>query len=137
VLEKDKQVEFDKPFYSYLPAINFYKPEMTQNITLRDMMSHRTGLPRHDFSWYLFPSTSRDSLLQRVKYMEPSAGIKDRWQYNNFMFLLQGMVAEKITGKSWRRTSKLNFFTPLNMNRSNFIISDMTKDNDAALPDII
>jgi CubicO group peptidase (beta-lactamase class C family) len=132
VLEKDKKVEFDKPFYSYLPAVNFYKPEMTQNITLRDMMSHRTGLPRHDFSWYLFPSTSRDSLLQRVKYMEPSAGIKDRWQYNNFMFLLQGMVAEKITGKSWEENIKTNFFTPLNMNRSNFIISDMTKDNDAA-----
>jgi CubicO group peptidase (beta-lactamase class C family) len=133
VLEKDKQVEFDKPFYSYLPAINFYKPEMTQNITLRDMMSHRTGLPRHDFSWYLFPSTSRDSLLQRVKYMEPSAGIKDRWQYNNFMFLLQGMVAEKITGKSWEENIKTKFFAPLNMNRSNFFISDMTKDNDAAL----
>ncbi|MBA2329669.1 MAG: serine hydrolase [Flavisolibacter sp.] len=133
VLDKEKLVEFDKPFYSYLPAINFYKPEMTQNITLRDMMSHRTGLPRHDFSWYLFPSSSRDSLLQRVKYMEPSAGIKDKWQYNNFMFLLQGLVAEKITGKSWEENIKTKFFAPLNMNRSNFFISDMTKDNDAAI----
>lgn len=132
LLDKDKLVEIDKPVQQYLPQLSFYNQGMTNTITLRDMMSHRTGLPRHDYSWYLFP-TSRDSLLQRIHYMEPTAGVRDRWQYNNFMFLLQGVVAEKITGKSWEQNVKSKLLDPLGMSRTNFSVIDMAKDKDASL----
>ena len=85
MLQKENKVELDKPVHQYLPQLNFFNTGMTNTISLRDMMSHRTGLPRHDFSWYLFP-TSRDSIINRIQYMEPTAGVRDRWQYNNFMF---------------------------------------------------
>src|SRR5450432_4714782 len=94
-------LDIDKPVRDYLPELKFYNDEMNDRITLRDMMCHRTGLPRHDLSWYLFTTQSRDSLQQRIAYMEPSAGLREKWQYNNFMFMLQGLVVEKITGKSW------------------------------------
>jgi CubicO group peptidase (beta-lactamase class C family) len=66
---------------------------MNDMITLRDMMCHRTGLPRHDLSWYLFGNSTRDSMILKIQYMEPTAGIRERWQYNNFMFAAQGVVA--------------------------------------------
>jgi len=133
MLADDKMVDIDKPAHNYLPDLIFYNNGMTDNITLRDMMSHRTGLPRHDFSWYLFSTLSRDSLLKRIQYMEPTAGVRDKWQYNNFMFMLQGVVAEKLTGQKWEQDIKTKILMPLNMNRTNFSVIDMAKDNDASL----
>jgi CubicO group peptidase (beta-lactamase class C family) len=131
-LRQGGKVDFDKPVRTYLPVIQFYRNDMNDNITLRDMMCHRTGLPRHDFSWYYFASESRDSLLQRIQYMEPSAGIREKWQYNNFMFLLQGMVVEKLTGTSWETNVREKLFRPLQMNQSNFTIEDMLASGEAA-----
>ena len=133
MMAHDKQLDIDKPVHNYLPDLAFYNNGMTDNITLRDMMSHRTGLPRHDYSWYLFSTPSRDSLLQRIQYMEPTAGVKEKWQYNNFMFLLQGMVEEKLSGQKWEDNIKSKILTPLGMTRTNFSVLDLPNDNDASL----
>jgi len=133
MLNKDGKVDFDKPVRTYLPKLQFFNDEMTDKITLRDMMSHRTGLPRHDYSWYLFTTLSRDSLMQRIRYMEPSAGLREKWQYNNFMFLLQGMVTETITGKSWEQNIREKIFGPLAMTSSTLSIDELVKNPEAAL----
>jgi hypothetical protein len=65
--------------------------------------------------------------------MEPSAGVREKWQYNNFMFFLQGMIAEKLTGKKWEDNIRDNIFKPLGMNRTIFSVSDMAKSDDASL----
>ena len=130
---KDNKLEYDKPARDYLPALQFFNNELNNGVTVRDLMCHRTGLPRHDFSWYLFNSTSRDSLLQRIKYMEPTAPLRQTWQYNNFMFLVQGMIAEKLSGKSWEKNVKEKIFAPLGMTHSNFSIQDLAKAADASL----
>lgn len=118
-LQADGKLEFDKPVKTYLPDIEFYDDLMTDHITVRDLTCHRTGLPRHDLSWYLNP-TSRDSLVKRIQYMEPSAGLREKWQYNNFMFLLQGVIAEELTQKSWEENIREHFFQPLGMSNATF-----------------
>ncbi len=133
MLEKDGKLSLDKKATEYLPALHFFNSDMNEKITVRDMMTHRTGLPRHDYSWYLFPTASRDSLRQRIQYLEPNTGIRERWQYNNFMFLTQGMITEKITGKSWEENIKGKIFTPLGMSRSNLSVKNMEQDDDASL----
>ncbi|WP_457832981.1 serine hydrolase, partial [Staphylococcus aureus] len=60
--------------------------------------------------------------MKRIQYQEPSFDIRAKWQYNNFMFLLQGMIAEKITGKSWEENVREKIFKPLGMNKTNFSI---------------
>ena len=131
-LQNDGKLDIDKPVNNYLPQLKFYNDAMTNTITLRDMMSHRTGLPRHDISWYLFNSTSTDSLIQRIQYMEPTYGIRQKWQYNNFMFAAQGDVVAKLTGKSWGDNVRESFFVPLGMTRSNTTIPEMEKTDDIA-----
>jgi CubicO group peptidase (beta-lactamase class C family) len=133
LLNRDDKVDFDKPVRSYLPELQFYNDAMNDKITLRDMMSHRTGLPRHDYSWYFFATKSRDSLMQRIQYMEPTAGLREKWQYNNFMFMLQGLVAEKITGKSWEDNIRSKLFLPLEMNSSVVSTDEVMKSQDAAI----
>ncbi|MBX3254174.1 MAG: serine hydrolase [Chitinophagaceae bacterium] len=133
LLEKDGKLSLDKKVVAYVPSLHFYNNEMNDGVTIRDMMCHRTGLPRHDYSWYLFTTRSRDSLVQRLQYLQPSAPLREKWQYNNFMFLTQGVVAEKITGKSWEENIKEKIFIPLGMQRSNFSVTLMEKDADASL----
>src|SRR5688572_6652758 len=67
LLEKEGKLDLDKPATTYIPSLKFYNDDMNEKITVRDMMCHRTGLPRHDFSWYLFNSNARDSMLMRVQ----------------------------------------------------------------------
>jgi CubicO group peptidase (beta-lactamase class C family) len=132
ILQKEKSIDFDKPVTTYLPDLKFYTSDLTNHITLRDMMSHRTGLPRHDLSWYIAPDT-RDNLVKRIQYMEPSAELRQTWQYNNFMYLLQGVVGEKLTGKSWEENVASKIFSKIGMTNSNFSIKDLANYKEPAL----
>ncbi len=132
MLVKEGKVDLDKPVKTYLPALNFFNNDMNNNVTLRDMMSHRTGVSRYDYSWYFFPTRSRDTLMQRMQYMEPSEPLRRKWQYNNFMFMLQGLVTEKLTNKSWEDNIREKIFAPLGMNNSNVSLAEWVKADDLA-----
>jgi len=132
-LREEEKLKFDDSPLKYLKDFKFYNDDMNNNIIIQDLMSHRTGLARHDYSWYLFPTYNKDSLLQRVQYQEPFTGIRQQWYYNNFMFLAQGVIAERITGKSWEDNIKERFFTPLGMKRSNTTIDELLKSSNAAI----
>jgi CubicO group peptidase (beta-lactamase class C family) len=132
-LQKDGKLDIDKPVNNYLPELKFYNDIMTANINLRDMMSHRTGLPRYDLSWYFFNTLSIDSMVQRIRYMEPSAGLREKWQYNNFMYAAQGAVIEKLSGKSWGDNIKESLFMPLEMIHSSVSIPELEKSGDVSV----
>ncbi len=131
-LRNDGELSFTDSPIDYVPQLRFYNDELNNGINIRDLMSHQTGIPRHDGSWYLFPSYNRDSLLQRIEYHEPFTGLRQKWHYNNFMFLIQGVIAEKITGKSWEENIKERFFAPLQMQRSNASIDELEKSTNVA-----
>lgn len=118
-LQADGQLDFDEKVTTYLPTLKFYNDHLTNHVTVRDLTCHRTGLPRHDLSWYLNPD-SRSEFIKRIQYMEPSAELRETWQYNNWMFLLQGVIAEELTGKSWEANVQEKIFAPLGMKTSNF-----------------
>lgn len=131
-LREEGKLSFEESPTKYVPDLIFYNDEMNNNIIIKDLMSHRTGLPRHDVSWYLFPTNNKDSLLLRVKHQEPFIGLRQQWHYNNFMFLAQGVIAERITGKSWEENIIERFFKPLGMTRSNVSIEELEKNSNAA-----
>jgi len=134
LLQKEDQLKLDDKAVAHLPGLRFYHEDMNNQITIRDLMAHRTGLSRFDYSWLLFNTANRDSLIRRVQYMAPVAPVREKWIYNNFMFLAQGMIVEKKTGKTWEQNIKERFFEPLEMKRSNTDIHALEKDTDAALP---
>lgn len=133
LLTQEGKVDIDKPVRDYLPELKFSTNEMNNQVTLRDMMSHRTGYSRYDLSWFMFNTPSKDSLIQRIQYHEPSAPIRTKWQYNNWMFLGQGVVAEKITGKSWEDNISEKFFQKLDMKNSNLTIDGLKKNAEPAI----
>jgi len=114
----ERGLDLDLPVTDFMPSLRFYNQELTSQVTIRDMLCHRTGLPRHDYSWYSGNAGSRDSLLYRVRYLEPSAPIRQTFQYNNYMYAAAGSLIEHLTGKTWEKLVQDQFFTPLGMNRS-------------------
>lgn len=124
---------FDDNPRKYLPELEFNDANINGNVTIKDLMRHTTGIPRHDLSWYLFSSSSPDSLLKRIKYLKPFTGLRQQWYYNNFMFLVQGEIGHHLTGKSWRENIEELFFKPLSMTRSSTKIDDLLKEDNRAL----
>ncbi len=133
ILRDDGKLDFGDSPRKYIPELGFYNDEMNNQITIKDMMCHRTGLPRHDFAWYLFPTDSKDDLLKRVEFHEPFDGVSKSWYYNNFMFLAQGVIAERITEKSWEDNVKELIFDPLGMKTASLSIDGLAKGKEAAL----
>lgn len=130
VLRKEEKIDFDARPGKYIPELRFYEPWMNEQIIVKDLMAHRTGLPRHDFSWFMFPSESKSELIKRIEFQEPFTGLRQQWYYNNWMFFLQGEIGARLTGKSWEQNVKELFFDKLGMTRSNFRIPEMKKDAD-------
>lgn len=115
---EEKGIDLDVPIHTYFPALQFSDPGLTTQVTLRDMLCHRTGLPRHDFSWYSGSAISRDSLVHQLRFLEASAPLRQDFQYNNYMYMAIGSLLEKLYGKSWETLVEEKLFSALDMKQS-------------------
>lgn len=132
-LAEEGKFDWDKPVTTYLPSFRLHDRVLTERMTGRDLVTHRSGLPRHDLVWYGVPNLPRAELVGRLPYLENNKDLREKWQYNNLMYLTAGVVGETLTGKSWEQNVRDRILTPLGMSRSNFTIADMTRDSDHAL----
>jgi len=132
MLADSGKLEWDKPVRTYLPDFQLYDDFATREMTPRDLVTHRSGLPRHDGLWY-GRNFTREELYRRLKYLEPSASFRSRWQYQNLMFLTAGYLVERRTGRSWDDLIRERVFAPLEMTRSNTSVRDLPAADDAAL----
>jgi CubicO group peptidase (beta-lactamase class C family) len=128
------QVEWDKPVRNYIPWFRLYDAQAGERLTPRDLVTHRSGLPRHDLVWYNNRTATREDLVRRLAYLPPTADLREKWQYNNMMFLTAGFLVETLTGKTWENSVRALVFDPLGMSRSNFSVLESQKDKDFALP---
>ncbi len=132
-LVDEGKLSWDRPVREYLPWFRLHDPIATELATVRDMLSHRTGLPRHDFirySTYL----SREELVRRVRYLEPNRTFRDVYQYNNLMYITAGYLGGVLAGTTWEDLIASRIFKPLGMTRSNTSTLDTQKSDDFAKP---
>ena len=132
-LVEEGKLDWDKPIKKYVPQIEFYNDELNANVTIRDMLSHRTGISRHDNIWYKSDFT-RQQLFDRIKYLEPSIPLRQGYLYNNLMYAASGQIVEILSGQTWEEFVRNRIFTPLNMSHSMFVVEDMQKQPDYMTP---
>ena len=132
-LVDEGKLDWDAPVRKYIPEFRMYDRVATELITPRDLVTHRSGLPRHDLVWYN-ATISRKQIVDRLPYLEPSETFRSKFQYNNLMFMTAGYLIERVTGKSWEDTVRLRIFEPLGMTGSNFSVKDSQKTTDFAKP---
>lgn len=127
-----KKLDWDTPVREYLPSFRMGNGNEYDSVNLRDMLSHRTGLGRHDLIWYNNKNLTRAELLARLPYLDTFAPLRSKYQYNNHMFILGGYALETVAGISWEEYTKSKIFSPLGMKRSNTSFEEMMLDNNYA-----
>ncbi|MDA8018644.1 MAG: serine hydrolase [Thermoanaerobaculia bacterium] len=134
MLADEGRFDFDAPVVDYLPQFQLSDRELTLEVTARDILTHRTGLPRHDLAWYGREDAEREALLAAMSHFETSAGLRETWQYNNFMFMTAGYLAGQLEGSDWESVIRARLFAPLGMNRTNVHVTEAQQDDDHAVP---
>ncbi|HEU4872642.1 MAG TPA: serine hydrolase [Pyrinomonadaceae bacterium] len=117
MLVDEGKLKWDDPATKHLPGFQLFDPYSTRELTITDLLSHRSGLTRGDLLWYA-SAHDRNEVLRRVRYLKPSWSLRSRYGYQNIMFLAAGQIIPSITGKTWDEFIRDRIFTPLGMKSS-------------------
>ena len=134
ILADEDRLDWDAPVRRYIPEFHLRDIHATELTTPRDLVTHRTGLPRHDAAWFNNNSITRREIVQRLAHLESSHTFREKFQYNNLMYVAAGYLIESVTGRTWEENIRRRIFIPLGMTNSNFSVRDSQKAADFALP---
>ena len=118
IAEKDGKIQLNKPAHNYFPEFQLYTDQITRQVTVEDMLSHRTGSAGHDWAWTFNTNFPEDIYLKRIKNQEPFAAPKTQFQYSNFMFFVLSALSGKLYKTKWNDLVSEKLFQPLEMNNT-------------------
>lgn len=126
MLVDDGKINWDDKVIKYLPWFQLYDPYVTNNMTIRDLLCHRSGLETFsgDLVWY-GTNYTREEVIKRARFLKPKYGFREHFGYSNIMFVTAGQIIPVVTGKSWDDFIQEKFLTPLGMKTSNTSISKL------------
>lgn len=133
MLVDEGKLAWDKPVRTFLPEFQLKDRFASERITPLDLLLHNSGLPRHDLVWY-GGNASRRQLVRRLRYLQPSADFRQRFQYNNLMFMVAGYLAGVVAQSSWEKLIRTRILAPLGMVRSCLSHRDAQRDPNHAEP---
>ena len=119
----------------YLPYFELYDPYVSNAMTIRDLLCHRSGLATFsgDLIWY-GSNHSREEVIKRAKFLRPVYGFRESYGYSNIMYLVAGEVIAQVSGMSWESFIEQRLFHPLNMKDSNTSIRKFKNGGNIASP---
>jgi CubicO group peptidase (beta-lactamase class C family) len=134
ILVDEKKMTWDDRVTMHLPWFQLYDPYVTREITVRDLLSHRSGLGRRgDANWYA-TDFDREEIVRRIRFLEPNSSFRSEAGYQNTMFLAAGEVIESVSGASWDDWIRTRILEPLGMSRSRMSVRQLEGMNDVAQP---
>lgn len=131
ILADEGKLDWDKPIKAYMPDFQLYDQEATNKITVRDLLSHRTGLPNHDDMW-VAANSDRKTLFDNLKYLKPTHPLYTHYQYNNLMYMAAGVLVERLSGKTWEAFVREKILIPLDMKNTVLSYPEYFKSPDYA-----
>lgn len=129
------KLNWDDNVRDYLPYFTLYDEYVSEHFTIRDLVSHRSGLETFsgDLIWYGTDYT-REEVIRKARFLEPKYEFRTNYGYQNIMFIAAGEVVAKVSGMSWDYYLKKNIFTKLGMNTTITSVSDINTKSNIALP---
>lgn len=127
------KLDWDAPVRASLPEFSLADEALSAAVTTRDLLTHRTGLPRHDMVWY-GSADSREALFAHLRALQVTAPLRARFQYQNLMYLSAGMLLERLSGQRWEEVMQTRILTPLGMLQSRSTFAGLSAAPDHALP---
>ncbi|MEW4925320.1 serine hydrolase [Algibacter sp. 2305UL17-15] len=137
ILVDEGKVDWDDKVKAYLPYFELYTPYVTDNFTIRDLLTHRSGLK--DVSggtlWY-HSDYSREEIIKRLKYLEPVSGFREKPAYQNVMYVVASEIVKEVSGMSWDNFVKTKVFDKLKMNNTTSLSAERESSSNLAQPHI-
>jgi CubicO group peptidase (beta-lactamase class C family) len=127
------KMKWDEKVTAYLPGLQLYDGYASRELTVRDALSHRSGLSRGDFAWYIGGFT-RSDILRRVRYLAPTWSFRSTFGYQNIMYLAAGEAVAAAEGSSWDDQIKARIFGPLGMRASSTTVRGLESMANVATP---
>ncbi|MFP7335232.1 serine hydrolase [Shouchella clausii] len=123
ILVSEEKLDLDTPIRTYMPEFELFDPVATMQATTRDLLCHRTGLPRHEFMWVHWDDLSREDLaVNRIRHLKNNIPFRSGFQYQNHMYGVIGYLIEKISGQTWEQFVEEKLLAPLGMRDYSFRI---------------
>lgn len=117
MLADEGMLDWDDPVTRHLPRFQLQDPFVSRELTVRDLVTHRVGVARYDNVWIAAPF-DRDEILRRARHLPTVAGFRDRYGYNNIMYIAAGELVGAVAGTSWDDFVETRIFRPLGMERT-------------------
>lgn len=109
-------LSMEDPIRKHIPEFGMYDPYVSEHLTVRDILCHRCGLPRHELAWYSrLEEYSEDDVLDMLRHLKPNEPFRYKMQYQNVMFALAGILIHRVSGMSWQEFVQKNLIEPLGM----------------------
>jgi CubicO group peptidase (beta-lactamase class C family) len=124
MLIDDGKLNWDDRVIEHLPDFQLKDPYITRELTVRDLLTHRSGLGNTDYLWSMM-SISGDSAYHKLKEVEKSYSLRSSFIYQNLMYHTAGKVIESLSGKSWGEFLAQRIFTPLEMNNTHSLLESI------------
>ena len=133
MLVDEQKVSLDASPGTYLPGFQLYDPYATRELTVRDLLSHRSGLARGELAWY-GSGFDRDEIVRRVRHLKPSWSFRSQFGYQNIMYITAGQVVAHVSGMSWDDFIRTRLFGPLGMTGASTTIRGLEAVADRSQP---
>ncbi len=136
LLVDEGKIRWDDRVIDHLPGFRMYDPWVTREITVRDLLVHRSGLGKGQGDLLFVPSTdiSRADLVRRLQFLKPATSFRSGFAYDNVLYAVAGQVVEIVSGKSWEDFVEDRIFQPLRMTSSVTNDVDRLSAQDRAFP---
>jgi CubicO group peptidase (beta-lactamase class C family) len=128
MLVDDGKIKWEDHVIDYLTDFQLYDPYITRELTIRDLLTHRSGIGNTDYLWS-WMKISGDSALYKMRDVKPTYSLRSSFIYQNLMYLAAGKVIESVSDQSWESFLKERIYNPLGMNET-FATYEMVKDKE-------
>ena len=134
MLVDEGKLKLDDPVTKYIPELELSDPWVTREVTIRDLLTHRSGLPGADLFWATSWKYSQADIIRGLRYIKPTASFRSEWQYNNVLYALNGVIIERVSGMPWEQFVRKRIFEPLGMNETEPLVSMIVSKPNVAVP---
>jgi CubicO group peptidase (beta-lactamase class C family) len=135
-LVDEGKISWDDPVYQRLPGFQMYDPYVSHEMTIRDLLTHRSGMGLGEGDLLFWPHTTftRDDIIYRLRFMKPASSFRSRFAYDNLMYIAAGQIIPAVTGKSWEDYIREKILAPLGMSTTNLSNSAFKPGDNYAWP---
>src|SRR5438309_2816902 len=135
-LVDEGKISWDDPVYQRLPGFQMYDPYVSHEMTIRDLLTHRSGMGLGEGDLLFWPHSTykREEIIYRLRFMKPASSFRSHYAYDNLLYMTAGQIIPAVTGTSWDDYVRERIFVPLGMSTTNTSTDALKTGGDYAWP---